>query len=80
MKRECFHNNGLTLSYLDAGGDGPVLIALHAHMMSAASFEPLAAALSPKWRVVALDQRGHGHSDHATSYTRDDYIGDIESL
>ena len=80
MKRDCYHHNGLALSYLDSDGDGSVLIALHAHMMSAATFVPLAAALQPTWRVVALDQRGHGHSDHATSYTRDDYIGDIEAL
>ena len=76
MDRFTFRSGGLTLSYLDAGGDGPVLIALHAHMMTALSFEPLAQALWPDWRVIALDQRSHGHSDHAASYSRDDYIGD----
>jgi pimeloyl-ACP methyl ester carboxylesterase len=48
--------------------------------MEAATFAPLAAALAPEWRVVALDQRGHGDSDHAPTYTRDDYIGDVEAF
>ena len=80
MERHDFHHDGLRLSYLDQGGDGRVLIALHAHFMEAVTFAPLAAGLAPGWRVVALDQRGHGYSDHAPSYTRDDYIRDVEAL
>lgn len=80
MKRHHFQHDGLTLSYLDAGGTGPVLIALPGHWMEAVTFAPLAAALAPSWRVVALDQRGHGYSDHARSYTRDDYLGDVAAL
>ena len=83
MRRSSFQHDGLRLSYLDAGGDGPVLVALHAHWMEAATYRPLAAALHPAWRVVALDQRGHGHSDHASGddgYTRDAYIGDVFAL
>jgi pimeloyl-ACP methyl ester carboxylesterase len=80
MDRREFHHDGLKFSYLDPGGDGGVLIALHAHFMEAATFAPLTAALAPEWRLVALDQRGHGYSDHAPSYTRDDYIGDVEAF
>ena len=80
MRRQSFRSNGLTLSYLDEGGDGDALIALHAHWMEAATFAPLATALAPAWRVVALDQRGHGDSDHAPTYTRDDYIADLLAL
>ena len=80
MDRREFHHDGLTFSYLDSGADGRVLIALHAHFMEAATFAPLAGALAPEWRVVALDQRGHGDTDHAPTYTRDDYIGDIEAF
>lgn len=80
MTRNKFHHDGLTLSYLDTGGEGQVLIALHALWMEAATYKRFAAALLPEWRVVALDQRGHGHSDHASSYTREDYIGDLVAL
>lgn len=80
MQRFCFQSQGLTLSYLDSGGNGEVLIALHAHMMEAATFIPLSSALTPGWRLIALDQRGHGYSDHASSYTRNDYINDLSAF
>jgi pimeloyl-ACP methyl ester carboxylesterase len=80
MQREHFSHAGLRFSYLDSGGSGPAIIALHARWMEAASFVGLAAALTPELRVVALDQRGHGWSDHANSYTREDYLGDLEAL
>lgn len=80
MQRHNLHHNGLELSYLDSGNEGPVLIALHAHIMESATFIPLPGMLPPGWRVIALDQRGHGHSDHAPSYTRNDYIHDLEGL
>ena len=80
MTRSQFHHNDLTLSYLDTGGEGQTLIALHALWMEAATYTRLAAALSPEWRVIAMDQRGHGYSDHALNYTRKDYIGDVAAL
>lgn len=83
MQRYSFHHAGLTLSYLDSGGKGPTLIALSSHWMEGVTFAPLADALAPAWRLIALDQRGHGHSDHAPreeGYTRDAYLGDIAAL
>ena len=79
MQRKSYYHDGLTLSYLDSGGSERALVGPHAHMMTASTFESLAAALVPEWRVIALDQRGHGHSDHAANYTRNDYVGDIEA-
>ncbi len=84
MQPSEFENAGLMFSYLDTGrdegGDGRVLIALHAHLMDGQTFAPLAAALEPEWRMIAPDQRGHGYSSHAQSYTRGDYLGDLEAL
>lgn len=80
MQRYLFNHNGLTFSYLDAGGNGKPLIALHAHWMEGITFRFLAAALAPRWRVIALDQRGHGDSDHAKSYSRADYVGDLKAF
>jgi len=78
--RHTFKSGSLTLSYLDAGGEGELIIALHAHWMEGQTFMALADSLQPEWRVIALDQRGHGHSDHAFSYTREDYIHDLAAL
>jgi esterase len=80
LTRREFRHDGLTFSYLDAGGEGPVVIALHAHLMEAATYTALAADLGSHWRVVALDQRGHGHTSHAPSYSRHDYLRDIAAF
>lgn len=78
MQRKSFRHNNLTFSWLDSGTTGPILVALHAHWMEASTFGRLASDLAPAWRVVALDQRGHGYSSHAATYTRQDYLGDLE--
>jgi esterase len=80
MHRHVFEHDGLRLSYLDAGGTGRPLLALHAHWMQGGTFEPLARALAPTWRVIAPDQRGHGESDHAEKYERREYVGDALAL
>jgi esterase len=80
MNRRELRHEGRRLSYLDAEGPGDLVVALHGHWMEAITFEPLARALSPAWRIVALDQRGHGHSDRAPTYRREDYLGDLDAL
>lgn len=80
MQRCTFQRGELTLSFLDSQVPAPVLVALHAHLMEARTYEPLAAALAPQWRVVALDQRGHGDSSHASTYSRSDYLADVATL
>ena len=80
MNRQALSHEALNLSYLDTSSKGPAIVALHAHWMEASTFRPLAAALAPAWRVIALDQRGHGFSSHAPSYTRGDYFGDLDAL
>jgi pimeloyl-ACP methyl ester carboxylesterase len=80
MQRFSFKHNGLKFSCLDAGGSGQALIALHAHWMEGQIFAPLATALAPEWRVIAPDQRGHGYSDHAPTYSRSEYLDDLLGL
>lgn len=48
--------------------------------MEGATFAPLAEALGAKRKVIAPDQRGHGFSDHATAYGREDYLRDLDAL
>jgi esterase len=75
---------GRHLVYLDAGGEGTPVLALHGHYARARTFDRLAAALGPRRRVVALEQRGHGRSSPAEDYSRDGYVADaahaIEAL
>ncbi|WP_129289680.1 alpha/beta hydrolase [Streptomyces sp. N1] len=72
--------DGRRLSYLDFGGLGRPLIALHGHFGEARTFARLAGALAPDWRVVALDQRGHGLSAPGPDYSRAGYVGDAAAL
>ena len=48
--------------------------------MEATTFRRLATDLVHGWQVVALDQRGHGHSSPAATYTRQDYLSDLEGF
>jgi pimeloyl-ACP methyl ester carboxylesterase len=53
---------GRSFRYLERPGDGPPLLFLHGLGDSADQFEPIAARLPAPWRLLALDQRGHGSS------------------
>ena len=72
--------DGRRLSYLDSGGEGPVLLALHGHFAEARTFARLAADLGGPLRVVALDQRGHGHSDRPADFSREGYVEDAAAV
>ena len=76
---------GLRLRYVDwgAAGDGaPVMVLLHGLQDCARSWDFFAASMRAEYRVVALDSRGHGDSDHSDSaaYGFRDYMADVEGL
>ncbi|MBA4865468.1 alpha/beta hydrolase [Streptomyces sp. PSKA54] len=71
---------GHRLSYLDFGGPGRPLLALHGHFGEGRTFVPLARELGPGWRVVALDQRGHGYSDRPADFSRQGYVEDAAAV
>ena len=61
--------NGLRLHVLDWGGEGRTpLLLLHGFTGHAHAWDTLSIALQPHFRVLALDQRGHGDSDPADTY------------
>ena len=78
--------NGLSLHYLDWGGARyarlrPPALLLHATGFLAAVWGPIAEALSQRYRVLALDQRGHGDSDKPPSgYHRLDFVADLRAF
>ncbi len=53
----------LRFHYLDFGGDGPPLVFLHATGFHAWVWLPYVRRFAGRYRVLALDQRGHGESD-----------------
>jgi pimeloyl-ACP methyl ester carboxylesterase len=76
---------GLRLRLLDWGGDArPPLLLLHGFTGNAHAWDTLAIALQPHYRVLALDQRGHGDSEPADVYNPvvafDDLIGVVDQL
>jgi esterase len=79
-RREVFDGPDCRLSYLDYGGGGRPLVALHGHLNEASFVDPLVAQLGSDRRVIALDQRGHGDSEHPASYVNDRYVDDAEAL
>lgn len=68
------------LSYLDFGGSGPVMVALHGSFGRGAIFTQLASDLRGLVRVVAPDQRGHGYSDHRGGFGRGEFVCDAAAF
>ena len=54
--------NGVEIAVLDWGGDGPLALLHHANGFGAAVWAPVAERLRSRFRVVAVDARGHGDS------------------
>ncbi len=70
----------LRLPYLDWGGDGAPLVLLHGLASNARIWDLTAPHLVRHFRVIALDQRGHGLSDKSDSYTFQAVTGDVAAL
>ncbi|MFD0019774.1 alpha/beta fold hydrolase [Streptomyces sp. NPDC058382] len=72
--------DGIRLAYLDTGGPGRPVLALHGSYGRGRSMLGLAGHLGPEYRLIALDQRGHGLSDHPDDYGRDGFVADAAAL
>jgi len=74
-------NEGLKLRYLERGKGKPVLL-LHGFGDSAEVWEFVIPHLKGAFRIIALDQRGHGESSRASpeAYTTLHFVSDIEAL
>lgn len=63
---------------------GPTAIILHGIMGHVREWDTVAEMLEPTHHVIAVDQRGHGHSDWADEYTAsamaDDLLDLVEQL
>ena len=73
--------NGLRLHYVEWGPPQSIpIILLHGSRGHAHVWDAFASAVAAEYRVLALDQRGHGESDWASSYRAEDYASDLESF
>lgn len=81
-RRKYFKSGPLNLSYLDYGGQSRnTLLLLHGTMNDARTYAGLVPRLEG-WRIISLDQRGHGWSEHPPDqdYSRDSYVNDIANM
>ncbi|QRP45125.1 alpha/beta fold hydrolase [Amycolatopsis sp. FDAARGOS 1241] len=53
-------NGGQRVHFVDHGGDGPVVVLLHSFLMDLDMWEPQVEAFGADFRLIAVDERGHG--------------------
>jgi pimeloyl-ACP methyl ester carboxylesterase len=73
--------NGVRLSVLESGPiDRPPVVLLHGMRDVADSLLPIADRLTPRYRVLLPELRGHGRSDQPGCYTFEHYLFDLHAL
>lgn len=74
--------HGLTLNLLEWSQQGVPLLLIHGFSNEAHIWDDFAPTVAPHYRVLALDQRGHGESDwHPdAAYEYDDFAADLEAV
>ncbi|MDB1088167.1 alpha/beta hydrolase [Streptomyces sp. ACA25] len=87
-QREVVGHGGVRLVATEFGGvspgpgvERPDVLLLHGLMGCSSHWAEAAVRLSPRYRAVALDQRGHGASDKPEDgpYDRDAFVADVEA-
>jgi pimeloyl-ACP methyl ester carboxylesterase len=71
---------GVTVHLRDEGPkDAPAILLLHGSNADLLTWEPWAAALKGRYRVIRFDQVGHGLTgpDPKDDYSRDNYVADV---
>jgi 3-oxoadipate enol-lactonase len=70
--------------YIRGAADAPPLVLLHGLGSRASTWDTVAAEFAKHFRVLAIDQRGHGDSDRPGEYSfelmRDDVLGVLDRL
>jgi esterase len=73
--------NGLRFHYLEWGvAAAPPLVLLHGFGNEAHIWDLFAPLVAGRYRVLALDSRGHGDSDHAAEYGDEHNLADLEAI
>ncbi|MFF2409677.1 alpha/beta fold hydrolase [Streptomyces sp. NPDC058092] len=73
--------DGVRVSCRDRGGSGPPVLLLHGLAGHAGEWDTVARELSTRYRVVAVDQRGHGASEHRPrDLSRAAHVADVVAV
>ncbi len=73
--------NNLKFHYLEWPNEGKqTILLLHGFSGSALIWDVFAEAMSKDFRVLALDQRGHGESEWAREYSTEHSVNDLEAF
>ena len=73
---------GVTISYVESGPqDGTPVVLLHGITDSSVSFREVLPLIDKRFRLYAIDQRGHGDSDRpAEGYEIKDFASDVAAF
>jgi 3-oxoadipate enol-lactonase len=71
--------NSTEIAYQDTG-TGPVVVLSHGFLMDHTMFDPQLAALTPEFRIITWDQRGHGASPASGPFSYWDSARDVLGL
>jgi pimeloyl-ACP methyl ester carboxylesterase len=82
LKKSVLLPNGQTLAYVSMGDPaGAPVVLIHGYTDNARDWVPLVPYLSPRFRLILVDIRGHGRSSKPECcYTRLDFAYDIKLL
>jgi pimeloyl-ACP methyl ester carboxylesterase len=69
------------IAVIDRGGDGPAVVLLHGLAGSSRELIPTADALTDRFRVLLIDQRGHGRSTRRpVDVSREAFVDDVVAV
>ncbi|WP_327119883.1 alpha/beta hydrolase [Nocardia sp. NBC_01730] len=80
MRKTLKVNDGQLVSYIDHGGTGPAVLLLHSYLMDAEMFAPQVESLGETFRLIAMDERGHGGTPADRPFTYWDVARDALGL
>ncbi len=71
--------DGTAIAYFRSGG-GPPLVLVHGATADHTRWAPLLPALEQQFSVIAIDRRGRGHSNDASSYAIEREFEDVAAV
>jgi 2-(acetamidomethylene)succinate hydrolase len=79
MREHLYQLTDTSIFAIEAGR-GPLVLCMHGITANAYVFEPIIELLADGFRVVSIDQRGHGRSGRPERYAAEDFAQDVATL